>query len=80
MTAAGFGYMRNSFHRVPGVRPIQAERRFVAFASYWWVGMALSADWMRPKRWLQYKQIANAQCLALMWAFGNMRVPTLVEF
>src|ERR1700761_46632 len=34
----------------PGVRPRQAERRFVDF-SLFQVGTALSADWMRPSRW-----------------------------
>ena len=34
---------------VPGVRPNQAERRFVAFV-FVKVGTALSADWMRPSR------------------------------
>src|SRR6516164_4083892 len=33
---------------LPGVRTNQAERRFVTFGVFGWVGTALSADWMRP--------------------------------
>src|SRR5579883_2172228 len=39
-----------SFVAVPGVRPNQAERRFVTFVLLFKVGTALSADWMRPLR------------------------------
>jgi len=39
-----------SFVVVPGVRPNQAERRFVTFILLFKVGTALSADWMRPLR------------------------------
>lgn len=41
--------LRISFHHLPGVRPNQAERRFVA-SLFGGVGTALSADWMRPSR------------------------------
>ncbi len=34
-------------HRVPGVRPNQAERMFVPAVVFEKVGTALSADWMR---------------------------------
>jgi len=34
----------------PGVRPIQAESRFVALVVLLQVGTALSADWVRPAR------------------------------
>jgi hypothetical protein len=37
-----------SFVVAPGVRPNQAERRFVTFVVLFKVGTALSADWMRP--------------------------------
>jgi hypothetical protein len=37
----------NLLSRTPGVRPHQAERRFVAFNCRG-VGTALSADWKRP--------------------------------
>ena len=39
-----------SFMSMPGVRPNQAERRFVTFVARFQVGTALSADWMRPLR------------------------------
>jgi len=35
---------------MPGVRPAQAERRFVTFGFTVKVGTALSADWLRPLR------------------------------
>ena len=38
------------FVTAPGVRPNQAERRFVTFETLRQVGTALSADWMRPSR------------------------------
>src|SRR5277367_2847815 len=43
--------MRISFQGMPGVRTNETERRFVTvdYEDHW-VGMALSADWMRPSR------------------------------
>jgi hypothetical protein len=41
------GRHTNLLSRTPGVRPHQAERRFVAFNCRG-VGTALSADWKRP--------------------------------
>src|SRR5216684_689693 len=49
--SCGLGNMRISFHRMPGVRTNQAERRSVPSVVSQWVGTALSADWMRPLRW-----------------------------
>src|SRR6185437_453915 len=47
----GLGNIRISLHRMPGGRTNKAERRFVTFDwKDYWVGTALSADWMRPWR------------------------------
>jgi hypothetical protein len=50
--------IRISFHCMSGVRSGQAERRFVTFELFEWVGTALSADWMRPSRFLFYTMTA----------------------
>jgi hypothetical protein len=47
----------------PGVRPNQAERRFVTFEMKRKVGTALSADWMRPSRCSQRIAVRRAKSI-----------------
>jgi hypothetical protein len=55
----------NLLSRTPGVRPYQAERRFVAFNCRG-VGTALSADWKRPLALdAQYTGLAACRAEAL---------------
>jgi hypothetical protein len=47
----------------PGVRPNQADRRFVTFEMNRKVGTALSADWMRPSRYSQRIAVRQAKSI-----------------
>ena len=51
----------------------QAERRFIVLSSFYRVGTALSADWMRPWRRLSFTITAEGRTTAAAPAFGHRR-------